>query len=311
MAIGQKAFKLHETIEAVRTLLKSPPGATTKVTPDEPKKSIKPDEPKTTKPDEPKKTTKPDEPKKTIKPDEPKTLPLPKPQYELAPPPREKKEAKPKTNPPTPLAEVHGTVTVDGEPVERGSILFTPLDDKSWTVGAVIEKGKYTVAKVPTGSIKVEIRVPKVTGKKQLYGKDSKEVPTYSEMLPRKYNSDSELRFNVQPGVNNMNWELSTKLVSTTEAGKPNPLAGKVILRGQPLTAAEVTLVSLDQAKPKVFTAAIKADGSYAFTEMLPPGKYVVIVTAKSVPEKYQTTTTSGLTFEVPAGKAVFDINLK
>ena len=87
--------------------------------------------------------------------------------------------------------------------------------------------------------------------------------------------------------------------------------SGKVMVKGQPLTAAEVTLVSLDQAKPRVFTTAIQADGTYAFADPLPPGKYVVIVTAKAVPEKYQLTTTSGLVLTVGPGPATFDLDLK
>ena len=43
----------------------------------------------------------------------------------------------------------------------------------------------------------------------------------------------------------------------------------------------------------------------------IPPGKYVVFVTAKGVPEKYQTTTTSGITIDVTAGASNHDIELK
>ncbi len=101
------------------------------------------------------------------------------------------------------------------------------------------------------------------------------------------------------------------------EPKNPNPvstnpvgISGKVLLKGAPLTAAEVTLVTLDQAKPLVFTAQLAADGSYSFKEQLPPGRYVVIVTAKAVPEKYSTTTTSGIVVQVKPG-GVFDIDLK
>jgi len=87
--------------------------------------------------------------------------------------------------------------------------------------------------------------------------------------------------------------------------------SGKVTLKGQPLTAAEVTVVSLDQKQPRVFTAVIQADGTYRFAEVLPPGRYVVIVTAKTVPEKYQLTTTSGVVIEVKAGAGAYDIELK
>jgi hypothetical protein len=91
-------------------------------------------------------------------------------------------------------------------------------------------------------------------------------------------------------------------------AGGPT---GKVLFRGKPLPAGEVTFVSLDQAKPRVFTAAIGADGGYAFKEAVPPGKYAVIITGKGVPAQYQTTTTSGIVFEVKAGANEQNIELK
>ncbi|HEV3437195.1 MAG TPA: carboxypeptidase-like regulatory domain-containing protein [Gemmata sp.] len=114
-----------------------------------------------------------------------------------------------------------------------------------------------------------------------------------------------------QPREKKLDDSSKPKPISTTIPDDGKRLSGKVILRGQPLTAAEVTVVSLDQTKPQVFTAVVKADGSYTFTQPLPPGRYVVIVTAKAVPDKYQTTTTSGLTIEVKLGSANFDIDLK
>jgi hypothetical protein len=108
-------------------------------------------------------------------------------------------------------AEVTGSITVDGQPAEKGSISFIPVDGKTTTEGGVIENGKYT-AKSAIGAMKVQIRVPKVTGKKQLYDdKKAEFVPTYSETLPRKYNTDTELRLDVKPGKNEKDWELSTK----------------------------------------------------------------------------------------------------
>jgi hypothetical protein len=88
-------------------------------------------------------------------------------------------------------------------------------------------------------------------------------------------------------------------------------LRGKVTFKGQPLAAGEVTFVSLDQAKPRVFTATIQADGQYAPADVVPPGKYLVIITGKDVPEKYHLTTTSGLTVEVGPPPSVLDFDLK
>jgi hypothetical protein len=75
--------------------------------------------------------------------------------------------------------------------------------------------------------------------------------------------------------------------------------------------AGDVVFVSLDKPKPIVIAAAIQGNGQYAPLEAIPPGKYVVIVTGKGVPEKYQLTTTSGLTTEVQPPPSVFNIALQ
>ena len=86
---------------------------------------------------------------------------------------------------------------------------------------------------------------------------------------------------------------------------------GKVTLNGKPLGKVDVVLVSLDQPKPRVFTATTQDDGQFAPTVAVPAGKYVVIVSGKGVPEKYTTTTTSPLRMEVKQPPTVFDIDLK
>lgn len=114
------------------------------------------------------------------------------------------------SDPPT-TADVTGSVSVDGVPVESGSIGFFPLDGKSPTAGAAIEAGRYT-AQVPFGKSKVEIRVSKVVGKKKLY--DTADSPVQSimaEALPPKYNDESELQMDVALGMDEQNFELKTK----------------------------------------------------------------------------------------------------
>ena len=94
-------------------------------------------------------------------------------------------------------------------------------------------------------------------------------------------------------------------------AGGGPGFRGTVTLKGQPLTAGTVLFVSIDKPKPVVIAAAIQANGQYAPLEAVPPGKYVVIVKGKDVPEKYQLTFTSSLTAEVAAPPSVFDIALQ
>lgn len=109
------------------------------------------------------------------------------------------------------MATVTGNVTIDGTPAENGSISFIPVDGMSSTAGASITNGKFT-SEAPIGESKVEIRVPKVVGKKKLY--DTPESPiqnVMAEVLPAKYNESTELRFTAQKGKNEKNFELSAK----------------------------------------------------------------------------------------------------
>jgi hypothetical protein len=109
------------------------------------------------------------------------------------------------------IGVVTGTITVDGAPAKSGSIAYFPIDRKSATAGAEIVDGRYT-ADVPLGASKVEIRVPKVVGQKKLYDTpDSPIKQILAESLPPKYNDQTELTLDVQPGENWQDYKLSTK----------------------------------------------------------------------------------------------------
>ncbi len=108
--------------------------------------------------------------------------------------------------------EVHGTVTVDGIPAEEGTISFVPEGGKGATGGGTIKGGQYLATKLSPGSAKVQIRVPKVVGTKKAY--DAPNSPVHDvkkESLPSKYNEKTELIYEIQPGKNEKNWELTTK----------------------------------------------------------------------------------------------------
>ncbi len=106
---------------------------------------------------------------------------------------------------------VTGTITVDGAPAKSGSIAFFPVNRKSSTAGAEIVDGQYT-ANVPLGTAKVEIRVPKVVGQKKLYDTpDSPVQKILAESLPPKFNDETELTLDVEPGENLRDFPLTTK----------------------------------------------------------------------------------------------------
>jgi hypothetical protein len=109
------------------------------------------------------------------------------------------------------IGVVTGTITVNGSPAKSGSIAFFPTNGKSSTAGAEVVDGHYT-AEVPLGTAKVEIRVPKVVGKKKLYDTpDSPIKEVLAESLPAKYNDQTELTLDVQPGENYQDYKLRTK----------------------------------------------------------------------------------------------------
>jgi hypothetical protein len=106
---------------------------------------------------------------------------------------------------------ISGTVTLDGEPVENGTITFVPADGVGPTAGAPIENGQYT-AEVPPGSKKVEIRAAKVVGQRKLY--DTPDSPTgdvVEELIPEKYNAKTTLTADVQGEDTDRNFSLQSK----------------------------------------------------------------------------------------------------
>jgi hypothetical protein len=109
------------------------------------------------------------------------------------------------------LAEVKGIVTVDGEPAKVGAITFIPVDGASQTAGAKIVDGAYT-ARVAPGTFKVEVRVSKVVGERKSYqAADAPVKQELAESLPPRYNDQSELMFEVKPGENQKDYQLTTQ----------------------------------------------------------------------------------------------------
>jgi hypothetical protein len=105
---------------------------------------------------------------------------------------------------------VRGTVTLDGQPLAEGLIHFIAVDGSVATTEARIAAGKFEAA-VPPGEKRVEIRAGKVTGKKRVYDTpDSPTVDLVSELVPARYNVQSELRVTVAEGEQEETFELNS-----------------------------------------------------------------------------------------------------
>jgi hypothetical protein len=102
------------------------------------------------------------------------------------------------------LATVHGKVTLDGKPLKKAGIGFTPIDGGHQSHAATDEEGHYElkylrdVMGAKVGQHKVRISTANESEKKV-------------ELVPPRYNASSTLERAVQAGDNEIDFELSSK----------------------------------------------------------------------------------------------------
>jgi hypothetical protein len=110
--------------------------------------------------------------------------------------------------------QIEGSVTLDGKPVEDGTIAFSLVGGKDATVGGPVKNGKYSLEssrKLTPGTYRVEINWLEPTGKK-VENKSDKgtEVEERKQLIPMKYNLKSELTTEIKSGSNSANFELKS-----------------------------------------------------------------------------------------------------
>ncbi len=102
------------------------------------------------------------------------------------------------------LGKVHGVVTLDGEPLSGAQVQFVPESGRP-SSGITDENGRYELqytadhsgAIVGTHTVKINTAV------------DGRDDPS-TEQMPARYNSESELTEKVEPGSNEINFDLSS-----------------------------------------------------------------------------------------------------
>jgi hypothetical protein len=126
-----------------------------------------------------------------------------------------------------PRRAVSGTVTLDGQPLDKGLITFTPAGGggDSTSAAAAVADGSFAVAKdvglVP-GKYRVAVSVmkevrTKASKKKQVDNATGEEIDAFDttatkESLPARYNAQSELTADVtDAGPNEFSFPLSSK----------------------------------------------------------------------------------------------------
>ena len=108
---------------------------------------------------------------------------------------------------------VSGTVTLNGEPLEEGQILFTPLQ-AGQAANAEIKAGRYEIPEnrgPSPGKYRVEIRAYEDTGQTERDEVTGSAEPILKPIVPPRDNRDSELEAEVvEGGENTFDFELQS-----------------------------------------------------------------------------------------------------
>lgn len=106
------------------------------------------------------------------------------------------------------LYEVTGAVTIDGQPVPDGDIIFLPADTGAAPEPDKVVDGRYTV-RARAGFKKVSVSASKIIPGGARGGGNE---PVPEEYIPERYNSRTELTAEVTPdGANVFDFTLTTK----------------------------------------------------------------------------------------------------
>ena len=118
-------------------------------------------------------------------------------------------------------AAVIGKVTFSGQPVETGMITFIPEDSSARTVSAAIGGGGYLLSEghgPNLGAYKVSISATKQLGdtaSAEVYVQDEgdgsgrkRRIKKPEELLPAKYNTETELKADIKSGSNTFDFDL-------------------------------------------------------------------------------------------------------
>jgi hypothetical protein len=108
---------------------------------------------------------------------------------------------------------VEGTVTLDNQPVDDGTISFFPEGSRETgsSASGEIKNGKYSIESpnLKPGSYRVEIYWFKKTGKQVANPNDpGTKIDEARQVIPDEYNRNTKFKFELKSGTNPFNFEL-------------------------------------------------------------------------------------------------------
>jgi hypothetical protein len=109
---------------------------------------------------------------------------------------------------------IGGRVTVDGQPVQRGNILFVPRGATGGVTGGEIVDGRYAVSKgIAPGTYRVEVRQPRPSSRMvpKPFGMPGETVPGLEEGIAADANEESGLEVTVTSGANAADFNVRSR----------------------------------------------------------------------------------------------------
>jgi hypothetical protein len=116
------------------------------------------------------------------------------------------------------LAEVSGTVQLDGQLIEEGSIQFIPVDGTNGPgAGGIIKNGRYRITRdkgVVVGRNRVELRAFRKASRMVAdpTGKPGTRTEERVQAFPPDFNDQSTVVKDIVSGSNTMDFDVQTKL---------------------------------------------------------------------------------------------------
>jgi hypothetical protein len=112
--------------------------------------------------------------------------------------------------------EISGNVTLDGAPLDGGSIRFTSLGEKIIASGALIQQGEYHIKQekgLTVGTYHVEITAPDVNAQPVMVPVGGgRSMPVQPERIPPEYNVKSKQTIEVSlDGDNHFVFDIVTR----------------------------------------------------------------------------------------------------
>lgn len=99
-----------------------------------------------------------------------------------------------------PMGDVQGRVSINGQPLEQGSVRFIPINGDTATAGGDVRDGNFHV-EVPVAKQRVEFSANVVDREKTPPNATAEQI-VMKKLVPDRYNAHSELTLDVVSGVN-------------------------------------------------------------------------------------------------------------